>query len=242
MKLKKISLKKKKLLLMAVCMLAAGICYSCSVAASDGSGRSEGPVELLLSEEAGTPEASGEARREDQEAREASLDRVPEAYAQETGTEAVQPEEACIYVHVCGSVERPGVYELSVGSRVYEAVEAAGGFAEEASVDFLNLAMEAGDGMKIEVPTVSQAEQWRADGITGMTSDKRSAAASPAVVNLNTAALEELMTLKGIGQSRAEDIIRYREANGPFRSIEDVMKVPGIKEGAFEKIKDSISV
>lgn len=91
MKLKKISLKKKKLLLMAVCMLAAGICYSCSVAASDGSGRSEGPVELLLAEEAGTPEASGEARREDQEAQEASLDRVPEAYALETGTEAVQP-------------------------------------------------------------------------------------------------------------------------------------------------------
>nr|WP_242827380.1 helix-hairpin-helix domain-containing protein [Enterocloster clostridioformis] len=150
----------------------------------------------------------------------------------------------------------PGVYGLPAGSRVYEAIEAAGGFSEAAVPDYLNLAQVLEDGMKIQVPDREQAEEWKARGLTqsGISAGAVSAGVqtpggtgtgeggAKAMVNLNTASKEELMTLRGIGESRAEDIIHYREAFGGFRSIEDIMNVSGIKNAAFEKIKDSITV
>lgn len=147
-------------------------------------------------------------------------------------TEERQP----YFVHVCGQVENPGVYELEPGSRVYEAIEMAGGFGSEAAGWYLNLAQEITDGMKIQVPTRQEAAGMEAGDFSGSTQQ------GSQKVNLNTASSEQLMTLTGIGESRAADIIRYREEHGPFRRIEDIMNVSGIKEGAFEKIKDSITV
>lgn len=150
-----------------------------------------------------------------------------------------EPEERVIYVHVCGEVKEPGVYRLAEGSRIYEALREAGGVTQEGAADYLNLAAAAEDGMKIQVPSLSQAALWEQEGKAFPGGPDETASAR---VNLNTAGKEELMTLRGIGQSRAEDIIRYREANGGFERIEDIMNVSGIKEAAFEKIRDDITV
>jgi len=170
------------------------------------------------------------------------------------GDRAAAPGETShpiYFVHVCGAVVNPGVYEMEPGSRIYEAVDLAGGFGPEAAWSYLNLAQEIADGMKIEVPTERQAEEWEKEGRAGVTAGpvsqgaaggRESGSAKSAKVNLNTAGKEELMTLKGIGESKAEDIIRYRETYGPFERIEDIMNISGIKDAAFQKIKDSITV
>lgn len=142
-------------------------------------------------------------------------------------------EAAFLFIHVCGAVKYPGVYELKEGQRVFEAVEAAGGFTEDADESWLNLAELVRDGMKVEVPTCQQAEVWQVSG---------QASGVKAKVNLNLATKEQLMTLRGIGESRAEDIIRYRTEHGKFEKIEDIMQISGIKESAFEKIKEDITV
>ena len=143
---------------------------------------------------------------------------------------------AVLFVHVCGEVENPGVYELHDGQRIYEAIDAAGGFTQEAADSYLNLAEPVTDGMKVEVPSKEQAEAWRES------SEAQNAGFSDARVNLNTATKEQLMTLNGIGESRAQDIIRYRQEHGKFEKIEDIMQISGIKESAFQKIKEDITV
>ncbi len=155
--------------------------------------------------------------------------------------------EALIYVHVCGQVKKPGVYPLKEGSRLYEAIEMAGGITEEGVSDALNLAAVLEDGMRIMVPDREQAEKWTEMGAgpadnPGVTIKGTWATGAAGKVNLNRASVQELMTLTGIGQSRAEAIVRYREEIGSFQTIEDVMKVSGIKENAFNKIKDNITV
>ena len=139
-------------------------------------------------------------------------------------------EKICVYV--CGEVKNPGVYELEAGARVAEAVEAAGGMTEEAAESRLNLAEHMTDGQKIEVPSKEQEEQLKEEAF----------GQGSGLVNLNTASAEQLTTLRGIGETKAEDILNYREAHGGFRSIEELMQIPGIKERVFEKIKDQITV
>ena len=159
--------------------------------------------------------------------------------------EAESSAEVLCYVYVCGEVQTPGVYQLAEGARIFEAVSLAGGFTAEAAQNWLNLADVVSDGMKLEVPSKTQVteEAWlkRASENTGNRS-VQAEGSSTVRVNINTASKEELMTLKGIGASRADDIIRYREENGGFPAIEDIMKVPGIKNAAFQKIKENITV
>lgn len=240
--MKLISVRQKKLLLVIICMLAAGICYSCG-------GGSEEDGKVLVELEEGAEGAEGvpggtEGALEGAEGVPEGTEGVSEDAAGVSGRDSEAP---LIYVHVCGMVQKPGVYGIPEGSRVYEAVEAAGGPLEEGAADFLNLAQEAEDGMKIEVPDKVQAAQWKEAGISfgGSASGKTvpgGSAAEVTKVNLNRATREELMTLKGIGESRAEDIIRYREEFGGFQTIEDIMNVPGIKEGAFDRFRDQITV
>ena len=139
-----------------------------------------------------------------------------------------------IYVHICGAVINPGVYQVPVGTRVYQALELAGGSSDDAYLSGINLADKLADGQKVYIP----AEGENAEGI--LSTD--SGGVQSVMVNINTASEAELMTLPGIGQSRAKDIINYRVKNGFFESIDDIMKVSGIKEAAFEKIKDLIKV
>nr|WP_076776568.1 helix-hairpin-helix domain-containing protein [Lachnoclostridium phocaeense] len=161
---------------------------------------------------------------------------------QEEDKEESGEEPGSIFVYVCGQVAAPGVYELPGDARVYQAIEMAGGTLEGASPESLNLAQQAEDGQKIYVPTEEEAQTGAAlqdtpGGVQDTASDQ-----AAGKVNLNTAGLEELMTLTGIGQTRAEAILAYREEEGDFRSPEDIMNVEGIKEGIYEKLKDEITV
>ena len=160
---------------------------------------------------------------------------VAEEKEEETEESAIEENEE-IYVHVCGKVNQPGVYCLPAGSRLYEAIEAAGGLKEGAAAESLNQAQEAQDGQQIYVPSIEEASGGEASG-AGVPAE-----ASDGKMNLNTEAKEQLMTLTGIGEAKAAAIIRYREENGGFRSIEELMEVEGIKEGVFNKIKDQIKI
>lgn len=181
-----------------------------------------------------------------------------------------QPE---IVVYICGAVNRPGIYHLPDGSRVYQAVEAAGGLTEAADALYLNQAQRLLDGEQITVYTSEETEKLglgpgsgplTEDGNlpTGTAAGDAGASGSgaglagagsgnagnsgdggnAAKVNLNTADRDTLMTLPGIGEAKADAILSYRETNGGFSSIEDIQNIPGIKQKAFEKIKDLITV
>ncbi len=139
-----------------------------------------------------------------------------------------------IFVYVCGAVCNPGVYELPADSRAYEAVEQAGGMSGEAAGTVVNLAEILTDGQKLQIPFQGEVSDAQISDNEEIVTDSR--------VNINTASLEELMTLKGIGQTRAEQILEYREKQGSFVSPEAIMNVDGIKQGTYDKIKDNIKV
>ncbi len=134
-----------------------------------------------------------------------------------------------IMVYVCGAVAIPGVYSLTEKDRVVDAITLAGGVTEQAAEEYLNLAAFLQDGQKLYVPTVEEVRLWE-------TEEKQK------LVNINTADVESLCTLPGIGESKARDIITYREKQGSFEQVEDIMKVPGIKEYLFLKIEDYITI
>lgn len=160
----------------------------------------------------------------------------------------MKPEVVSVYV--CGAVNAPGVYELPAGSRLYQAVEAAGGMREDADRNYLNLAMELIDGEKLQVPTKEEVQAGLAvdtSAGSGQTvgeeqSGSQAGAAAGRLVNINTADAELLMTLPGIGEAKAKSIIDYRTDKGPFGKIEDIMNITGIKQSVYEKIKDAICV
>lgn len=155
---------------------------------------------------------------------------------QDTG----QISETEIYVHVCGCVKKPGVYRLHSGARTQEAVDAAGGFSEKANQTAWNLAEVLQDGMQIYIPSKDEAkEALNEEQSLGKVS---SASQKKNTVNINTASQEELMTLPGIGKSRAAAIIACREEKGSFTSIEGIKDVAGIGDGIFDRIKDLITV
>lgn len=163
-----------------------------------------------------------------------------ETAKEERRQEIPQEPEPSLIVHICGAVESPGVYELPGGSRIYQAIEEAGGFTGEADQDYLNQAKGLQDGMRLYIPTREETAQnrWAEENdASGQETESRTG-----LVNINTADEKELCTLTGIGSSKAKSIIAYREANGSYGRIEDVMKVEGIKEGLFAKIRDSITV
>lgn len=161
-----------------------------------------------------------------------------------TPSAASTPEAAadCVFVHIDGAVVAPGVYELTGAlPRVNDAVIAAGGLAGDADTSTLNLAAVLSDGEKIHVPRQGEA---MAAGQTssGAASGPDVGASSSGVININTATAEELDSLPGIGPSTAAAIVEDRERNGPFASPEDLMRVSGIGEGKFSKLKDQIRV
>ena len=161
------------------------------------------------------------------------------------GIESVeQKKEETIFVHVCGAVKEPKVYELPVNSRFYEAVEVAGGFRENACTDYLNMASLLQDGDRLEIPTYNQVREAKEAGMLIASDGSMSAgtSAESGLININTADALALCSLPGIGQSRAESIIAYREEHGDFAQKEDIMNVTGIKEGMYGKIADLITV
>lgn len=170
-------------------------------------------------------------------------------------TGETQPE--MIYVDVCGAVANPGVFQLAAGSRVFQAIEAAGGYLPEAVQNCVNRAGVLTDGQQLYILTQEEMErqglnpaemagasdgQMNGSAGTGQNTGMTAQVQQDNRININTADEAQLTTLTGIGATRAQAIIAYREENGPFAAIEDIMNVQGIKEGTFAKIKDEIVV
>ena len=178
----------------------------------------------------------------------------------DNGSEAVSDKEmqqAMIYVDVCGAVANPGVFQLAAGSRVFQAIEAAGGYLPEAALTCVNRAGVLTDGQQLYILTQEEMErqgldpaemsgasdgQMNGSAGTGQNTGIAAQAQQDNRININTADETQLTTLTGIGATRAQAIIAYRQENGPFATIEEIMNVQGIKEGTFAKIKDEIVV
>ena len=221
-----------------------------SIAYGDGNRKVESKVEDTDPNREAKSNAGDTDQNREAESSAGSTDRteLSDASSEETKT---------LVVHICGAVSAPGVYELPAGSRIIDAVEAGGGFLPEADEACCNLAEEIVDGCQIYIMTKSES---CADGQTEkkagiqtspdsdmQTTDRNvrsnsATALENGLVNLNTADVAALMTLPGIGESRAKAIISYREQHGAFAQIEDIMKISGIKQAAFSKIKDKITV
>ena len=244
-----------------------------------------------LSDTEGSPgENDGDSEGNGQDAGSRSQDPATETDPQEadgTGTAGEAPadgadsgEPELIYVFVCGAVAQEGVYELPAGSRVYQAVEAAGGYAADADTSYINQADPVTDAQKLEIPTVEEAEKLReeaalaaenrqaeTDAESGSGPDGAAAGyanngagqvnngagqmnngagqaddAAARLININTADEATLQTLPGIGAAKAASIVRYREANGGFSSIEEIKRVSGIGDITYENIKGCITV
>ncbi len=144
------------------------------------------------------------------------------------------PTIAPITVYVSGSVKQAGLYQLPYGSRVNDAIQAAGGFGDEANQGAINLADILQDGEQVDVP--ASMPTMASGGETG------SGSSSIGLVNINTASLAQLDTLPEIGPVTAQKIIDYREKNGLFINVEDLLKVDGIGQQTFDKIKALITV
>lgn len=250
---KKNRIKHTKKLWFAGAFLAA--CFLC------GCTRKEELILLTdeaVSGETGEAESAAVGDAEPALQEEAAASERTQMSAEETPAEI-----GVLYVHVCGAVEMPGVYELPAGSRVYEAVQAAGGFSKEAEQNYVNQAQILTDGVKLVIPTREEAaaaergeetdsgaaarekrEAILQIGIVGgeEPSGEETAGRTDARININTATVKELCNIPGVGETRAAAIVSYRESHGGFVKPEDIMKVNGIKEGMYEKIKDSISV
>ncbi|MGB9886015.1 MAG: helix-hairpin-helix domain-containing protein [Moorellales bacterium] len=163
---------------------------------------------------------------------------IPAAVENASVKAAAEEQPRGLRVHVAGAVARPGVYELPAGSRVIDAVQAAGPLPE-ADVNALNLAAPLADGQKVTVPLKGEvpAQATVGTGITGI-----AATGGSGQININTATAQELEALPGIGPTLARRIVAYREEHGPFRTVEDIKNVSGIGEGRFAQIKDLITV
>lgn len=234
-----------------------------SIAYGDGSYEVESDVEATEQHREAEPNAgnTNQNREAESNAGDTDQNRKAEPSAGSTDraelSDASSEEEKTLVVHICGAVSAPGVYELPAGSRIIDAVEAGGGFLPEADEACCNLAEEIVDGCQIYIMTKTEScadgQTEKKAGIqTSPDSDMQTtdrnvrSNSAPALenglVNLNTADVAALMTLPGIGESRAKAIISYREQHGAFAKIEDIMKISGIKQAAFSKIKDKITV
>ena len=149
-------------------------------------------------------------------------------------TEVSTTQETVIFVDIKGEVKKPGVYQMKVGDRVKDAIDAAGGLTAEADSQKVNLAQRVEDQMVIVVPKVGEEAETIPAGATSKEASKEGK------VNINTATVEELKTLKGVGEKKAEAIIEYRKKNGSFKTKEDLMKVRGIGKKLFESFEERI--
>lgn len=202
------------------------IAAACGLAMASFGGHSSN-VSFERSDEAGASDVHG--------AGDASPDDADESSAKSSSA-------AEVYVDVDGAVVRPGVYRLKDGSRVSQAIDAAGGLTAEADVTGLNRASKITDGQKIYVPTVGEQQAAAAVGGADSAAVASGAGSSSGLVNINTASAAELQTLSGIGPSMAQSIIDERTQNGAFASVDDLMRVSGIGEKKLAKIKDCICV
>lgn len=222
--------------LSCIFLLITGVCYSCSFQ----SNQDHTKLQSSLTKVTITPlvtEGINKGAKENQDIK--------------NGSNQDELEDATIYVHLCGAVEKPGVYQVSQDARISEIIKMAGGFNPDAAGDFINQAKKVLDGQRIYIPTVeevatlSKNELIQGDNSleSGNNQDTtKNGDTSSQRININTASAEQLMNLPGIGQAKADSIINYRTENGRFKKIEDIMNISGIKEGLFRKMEAYIIV
>lgn len=207
----------------------------------------------------GSDSSDGLSNEEMSDAKEDSMSDTDNGNADSTDdTDSSTKAGDCeLYVYICGEVNHPGVYTLPEGSRVCDVLELAGGLTAEASTNYWNQAMLLTDGMMLFFPTEEEAAnrlgdldwkdaEWAGSAESSSENNRldngASVAAMDGKVDINTATEAQLMTVPGIGASKAKSIISFRNENGKFLAIEDIMKVSGIKEGLFQQIKEYIIV
>lgn len=200
---------------LVLALLVAGVAAAAGMAATGG-------VEVVREEGTAAPASGGSAE--------------PGVEGVARGDEAAGEGEGVVVVHVDGAVGAPGVYALGGEPRVNDAIVAAGGLAEGANTSGINLAARLSDGEKVHVPLVGEVPQAGAEPASG------EPGGSDGPVNLNTATVEELDELPGVGEATALAIVEDRERNGPFSSPEDLMRVSGIGEKKFEKLEGLVCV
>ncbi len=218
-------------------LIISGICYSCSFQKKDTAILNT----FELNESGKDSETTSNAKEEilsfaDSEAGDSK--------------ESLMEEKILIYAHVCGAVVNPGVYEAELGARVVDFIELAGGLTTEAAADYINQAKSVEDGQRIyvlselELESLTLEQRIEGEEVTKNNAEEatknNAEEASSSLININTAGLEELMSLSGIGQAKANSIIAYREKNGKFQTIENLMDIPGIKERLFQQISHMI--
>lgn len=224
----------KKVIIILLCILA-GSCFGCKKEETEFE-------EIVIGEEQDLQEDTKEQRNQNEKTEQTDAE-ISDGEDQ-NGVEESDNVPVCVFV--CGAVKKPGVYELPEGSRIKDALDAAGGMKEEAVFDYLNQAAVISDGQQIYVPTPDELEEGQSplSGKFSENADKSQGevSAEGGKVDLNKASKEELMTLPGIGESKADSILRYREEHGGFKNIEELMEIQGIKSGVFQKIQDDITV
>lgn len=146
-------------------------------------------------------------------------------------SELKNEEKIKIYADISGCVEKPGVYEVEEGTRIFQLIERAGGLTKDADIEGLNRAEIVSDGQKIIIYAKGESQESENTGVS-----------SSGKININTADASQLQTISGVGPVTAEKIIEYRKANGKFSSIEDIKNVSGIGDKTFEKIRENITI
>lgn len=160
-----------------------------------------------------------------------------------TQEEKIEKDVQKIIIHIAGQVANPGIVQLEEGSRVTDAISAAGGILEKADLQEINLASIVEDGMKIYIPSIDERKEKFEEIDQNEMKDKTiEATKRKGKVNINTASKKELITLEGIGETTADRIIEYRKEIGKFKTIEDLKSVKGIGDSKFNKIKEKVEV
>lgn len=209
------------------------------VAACILTGCGNGRVQMSLADNTFVEDTEADNLKEDfgSSTSEYSMNREEESEADQVSSELKEGKttEDCIYVYVCGHVAKPGVYTLQPEARICDAISLAGGVLEDGRGEALNQAEHVTDGQTLYVP--GKDEELNGAGSVTVGSSE-----ADGRIDINLATKEELMTLPGIGESKALTIIQYREEHGAFEKIEGLMEIPGIKEGVYNKIKEQIKV
>ena len=222
------NLKKRAIEIAFIIVISCILFLSCSLDSGNRKIRISKSENLSSSEQVN----SNEEKSEGNDAGENNTVSVEtaERESEQAGTE--------VYVYVCGAVVNPGLYALPEGARAMDAVTAAGGFTEDAATDIINLAEIETDGSMLRIPSMQEVK----DGEYQIPIASADLSAEDGLVDLNTADVDKLCEIPGIGEAKANAIIDYRNRNGKFAKTEDLMLVPGIKEGTYEKIRDYIKV
>jgi competence protein ComEA len=211
--------KKYKLLLVILFVILTGLFYSCSITADQKEVIS---LENNSSDLALLPET--------EESTELSTSDHNDSQPAKTDI---------IFVHICGAVNKPGVYEVKEGTRIIQMIQLAGGLTKEAAGEYVNQAALVTDGQQVYIPTESEVVSVDPlEHIQSVSQEKN----QEVKVNINTATKEELMTLAGIGEAKANSIISYRQDKGSFKSIEEIKNIEGIKDSVFNKISEFITI